>query len=133
MRTMGLDNGITIRKVKKEDIPYFVKYEDMSEYEKEPTFEIAYWRKCWGIRQAIADVLHSDAEYVDADIDREDIPALIEALVPFLGKDYWDENADSIWEYDEQVANTRKVLINLFWLYTYMADHDVEVHFYDSY
>lgn len=129
---MGLDNGIVIKKIKKEDIPSFIKYEEYYSG-SEPVFEIAYWRKCWGIRQVIANVLHSYGEYANESINREDIPALVEALVPFLGKDYWDRNADSIWEYEEQVANTRKILINLLWLYIFMENHDVKVEFYDSY
>lgn len=127
---MGLDSGITIRKINEKDIPDFIKYTKYSE-----EIEIAYWRKCWNIRNKILDVLNPENEdkYSFA-IDREDIPAITRVLKPFLAKDYWDNNNTSIWEYKDMIDNNIQVIINLIWLYIYMDDHDdIEIEFYDSY
>lgn len=130
---MGLDNGIIARKVNKKDIPTFVKdgYKDF----KEDAMEVAYWRKCWGIREAMASVGHPiDDNIYDFPIEREDIPAIVRELYKFLDKSYYEENADSIWEFDEIIDNLFQQIINLKWLEGYMEDHpDVEVEFYDSY
>lgn len=137
---MGLDNGIVMKKVKREDVlkfPAFVKYEMWDNMQHNAEFvdvEIAYWRKCWGIRQAVIDAFHLDEDDADFDIEAEDIPALSRALYPFLSKEYWDENSDSIWTFDEQIDKMIQILINLKWLQTYLAKYpDTEVKFYDSY
>lgn len=134
---MGLDNGIEIRNFKKDklnEIPNFIQYTKY--YNKDADvadIEIAYWRKCWGVRAAILDALHSDEEY-GIEIDREDIPKIIEALIPFFSKEYWNEEADSIWEFEEYFNNMLSIIINLKWLYSYMEDNpNLEVVFYDSY
>lgn len=133
---MGLDNGIIIREPEtiREDLekcPTF-KWDDIDGKEYQ---HIAYWRKCWGIRDAILSVLRKDhnscGEHV---IEYDDIRPIMRALKPFLGKDYWDENADSIWEFDEQVENMVDIYIRLAWLDDYMQKHkDLKVYFYDSY
>ena len=67
-------------------------------------------------------------------IEAEDVPALIRVLKPYLSREYWDEYADSIWEYDEQFENTYKVLLRLEWLKDYLKKNpDVKCYFYDSY
>ena len=130
---MGLDNGIIVKKVKIDEIDNYVQYEDYST-ENETEIEIAYWRKCWGIRQAILNALNSDVDNGNTIIHREDIPNIVDALTPFLDEDYWNKNSDSIWKYDEQIAdNLTHILLNLVWLATYMKDHDVVAWFYDSY
>ena len=134
---MGLDNGIEIKNFKKDklnEIPNFIQY---TKYCREDTdvadVEIAYWRKCWGIRAAILDVLNSNEEY-GIKIDREDIPKIIEVLIPFFSKEYWTKEANSIWEFEEYFNNMLSIMINLKWLYSYMEDNpNLEVVFYDSY
>lgn len=130
---MGLDNGIIARKVNKKDIPTFVK-DGYADY-KDDVMEVAYWRKCWGIREAMANVGHpEDLDIFDFKIEKEDIPAIVRELYRFLDKSYYEENADSIWEFDEIIDNLFQQIINLKWLEGYMEDHpDVEVEFYDSY
>ena len=52
----------------------------------------------------------------------------------YLDREYYDENADSIWEYDEYKENIQHSIINLVWLRVYMETHpDVTCYFYDSY
>ena len=130
---MGLDNGIIARKVNKKDIPTFVK-DGYTDY-KDVVMELAYLLKCWGIIVAMANVGHpEDLDVFDFKIEKEDIPAIVRELYKFLDKSYYEENANSIWEYDEIIDNLFQQIINLKWLEGYMEDHpDVEVEFYDSY
>ena len=129
---MGLDNGILIKRKSKglniSSIPNFVKFENLEGY-----IELAYWRKCWGIRNEIIKKLHMKDDEYERSLDREDIPAIIKILYKFLSKEYWDENADSIWEFEDQVDNIIQCIINLKWLYSYMENNDIEIIFYDSY
>ena len=119
---MGLDNGIIARKVNKKDIPTFVK-DGYADY-KDDVMEIAYWRKCWGIREAMANVGHPEnLDILDFKIEKEDIPAIVRELYKFLDKSYYEENADSIWELDEIIDNLFQQIINLKRLEGYMEDH----------
>jgi hypothetical protein len=137
---MGLDNGI-ILKLKENKVPEdFPSREslnsfDLEEVEKRGELEIAYWRKCWGIRAAIIDVLHmKDSEEWEHPVEVDDCPALRRALMKFLRPDYWEENADSIWEYDEYFEHMLDVIFNLKWLEKRLKDHPEETaFFYDSY
>lgn len=128
---MGLDNGIIIECPKEdfETTPYFEK-DDISKYIGN---ELAYWRKCYGVRRVIMAVLHGK-DGGETLIEAEDVPALIRALKPFLSRDYWDENSDSIWEYEDHFDNTYKVLLRLEWLKDYLKKNpNVKCYFYDSY
>ena len=107
--------------------------------------EVAYWRKCWGIRDAIVNKLHLPIESEDYKLNAkfengdyklnvEDIAAIIKILKPFFSEDYWNEYADSIWEFNEYFDNMLQIMINLKWLQMYMKiNPDIEVVFYDSY
>lgn len=129
---MGLDNGIRIRNMPKDyKIPSFVGHRSCYD---DTGIEIAYWRKCWGIRNDIMAKLHASDEDCEIHLDIEDIPAIERILIKYLSKEYWDDNADSIWEFEEQVENTISVLVNLYWLESFMKEHpEVEVYFYDSF
>ena len=99
---MGLDNGIRVKGIPEEDkkkIPYY--NESWGDFLEEGEIEPIYWRKCWGLRREVISVLHMSKDEFKKEIDPEDIPALIRALMPFLSRDCWDRDADSIWEYDE--------------------------------
>lgn len=136
---MGLDNGIIIKSEYLTDdqmdeiCPYYSSEDD---YHDEG-WCLAYWRKCWGIRGAILHVLDpqnkkSDQAYYP--IELEDIPAIIRALKPFLSKDYWEDKADSIWEYEEYFDNMYEILTRLEWLKQNWNNLQIkEVYFYDSY
>ena len=51
-----------------------------------------------------------------------------------MGKDKWEEDGDSIWEYEEYFDNMLNIMLNLKWLESYMAlNSNIEVEFYDSY
>lgn len=118
----------------KEDYEKRPYREGIEPYPDPEIIEPIYWRKCWGIRNKMIQLLHMDTEECEKEIDPEDIPAIIRVLKPFLSRDYWDENADSIWEYDEFFDTLYKQLVFLEWFKTYYAEHpELEVYFYDSY
>jgi len=135
---MGLDNGIIIKDADKikDDL---VKCPCFKWDETDETYgyqHIAYWRKCWGIRGAILKVLHVDDNSGGGDypIEHDDVPAILRAIKPFLKRSVWDEEADSIWEYDEILDEMIDIYIRLTWLADYMKSHkDLKVYFYDSY
>lgn len=97
--------------------------------------ELAYWRKCWGIRNEILWTLGVDCQGGgDYIVSREKLKEIIEVLKKFTNKEYWEDNADSIWEYDEFKDNQKQNIKQLRWIYRYMKWHpDVRLFFYDSY
>lgn len=127
---MGLDNGIILY-CSDEDYLKF-PYPDVRDLGDEYK-HVAYWRKCWNIRDDILKGLH----YKDGDsstIDLEDIPKIIRLLKPYLNENYWNENDDSIWSYEEMFDKTYETLINLEYLKKYLKDNpNVKCEFYDSY
>lgn len=67
-------------------------------------------------------------------VESEDILPIVKILMKYLNKEYYNDNADSIWEYEEAYDNIQRSIINLIWLKTYMEEHkDVTAYFYDSY
>lgn len=137
MIKMGLDNGIIMKRVPVEtlsDLPDFFKYDIYYNEDKTIDIDIAYWRKCWGIRDAFAEAMGTwGSQCVDFDFYRDDIPDLLDALQPFLEKDYWDACSQSIWEYDEMLETNQRIYQELEWLYDYLKDSpDVKMRFYDS-
>lgn len=130
---MGLNNGI-ILKVNPDTLSVNKLIKLDKTYGDNPNIEVCYWRKCWGIRNAIIEKLHFPTDCGEFKFDAEDIPAIIKILFSFYGKEEWEEEADSIWEWDEFKDNLRQQILNLTWLYDYMlANPDVDVIFYDSY
>lgn len=129
---MGLDNGFILKNINKADIPRFIRYDD--NYMKENEVELVYWRKCWGLRDAVLQVLHAGDEGGDYQVDAEDIPAILRSIYPFLSKEFWEANADSIWTFEEKIDSLTQDTLNLHWLHAYMEGHpEVECYFYDSY
>ena len=135
---MGLDNGIILKIEDKKlpaDFPTTPDSFDLKELEERGELEIAYWRKCWGIRAAIIEVLHmKDSEEWEHTVEADDVPAIRKALLKFLHPVYWEENADSIWEYDEYFEHMLDIMFNLKWLEKYLEEHPAAIaYFYDSY
>lgn len=137
---MGLDNGIFITNIKKEEIPPFVEYEESTwhtgyeESDIKYCIDIAYWRKCWGIRNEIVRRLHiGDNETYK--LDSEDITVIIRILKKFMSKESWDDNeASTIWEFEQQFDNMLSILVNLKWLESYKKSNPmIECWFYDSF
>lgn len=136
---MGLDNGIIL------EVPKYVKVENdfyFKELEKNEgnsndeftCYDIAYWRKCWGIRDVIITTFHFDKNGGHSDLEKEDLPKLIKVLSKFLLKDYFDENADSIWEYEDLFEDMLDVILKLKWLIGFLTQYPAcKLYFYDSF
>lgn len=132
---MGLDNGFCINHIDRKEIPSFVKLPFENTVNHDGSIDICYYRKCWGIRNDILSILHvTENNDSHTNVDAEDIPAIIKALEKYCSKEYWDANADSIWEFEEVFEFTLiQQIINLKWLYSYMLEHsEVTCYFYDS-
>ena len=128
---MGLDNGFICKNIKRDEIPSYVRLPWDC---RDEDVEIAYFRKCWGIRGEIIRLLHVEDDEYKILVEKEDIIPIVKILMKYLDREYYDENADSIWEYDEYKENTQHSIINLMWLRVYMETHpDVTCYFYDSY
>ena len=128
---MGLDNGFICKNIKCDEIPSYVRLPWDC---RDEDVEIAYFRKCWGIRGEIIRLLHVKDDEYKIPVEKEDIIPIVKILMKYLDREYYDENADSIWEYDEYKENIQHSIINLMWLRVYMEAHpDVTCYFYDSY
>lgn len=123
---MGLDNGIRLRR------------KDDKEVETPFGEELCYWRKCWGLRNAIVAKLHLNKEGGYSILQKEDIVAIARIIIHFIDKDIWEEEGDSIWDYEED--DMREKLINniiaiyraLDWLDNQADKEKYELQFYDS-
>lgn len=59
---------------------------------------------------------------------------IIKGLVQFMDKEYWEDNANSIWTYDEFKDHLAEDLVNFAFILGYMKQNpDVYLEFYDSY
>lgn len=129
-----MDNGFVVKNVHRANVPYWVKLPfdfDMSD----GGFDIAYFRKYWGFRGEILSKLHCTEENDSrTPVELEDILPIVKILMKYLDKEYYEENADSIWEFEDARENIQQSIINLMWLTMYMDGHpEVECYFYDSY
>ena len=97
-------------------------------------YDLCYWRKCWGIRNAIIRKFHFSDDGGEYKLDLEDIPVIIRILEGFCNSDTWENEGDSIWEYNDYIDNLITQIVNLKLFYKYWKNHpDLEVLFYDSY
>lgn len=136
---MGLDNSLLVSRPKRKR-PYCFSpilsrfercdYDGMSE----ETYEVFYFRKCWGIRGAILSILENQQGDITSQVLPREIPNLIAILKRFNNEKYWDEWANSIWDYDDIKKNLRRYIRNLYLLRILMFFHpDYELSFEDSY
>ena len=95
--------------------------------------EIAYWRKCWNVRDAIADAIGGIEGNGVTELSREEVLAIIKELKKFNKKN-WDNGGGSIWEWPEIKRKHRDCVRRLRRLARLMKRYpDIEVYFYDSY
>ena len=133
---MGLDNGIIARKSNNEKINNKLLALNTYTY-SEGDHEIAYWRKCWNVRGAIADVIGGIYDNGETPLAYEDIIAVIKQLKWFNKKnwsgDSWYDG--SIWEWDEIEKSHRDCIKRLQRLARLMKKYpgEIDVYFYDSY
>ena len=130
---MGLDNGIVIRGVTRKQLPLLMRYHNDKDYIANEV-EICYWRKCWGLRNAIIHTLFitEDPEKYEYKLTIKDVDFIRALLVNYLKHpEDWD---DSIWTFDEIKHSLYDYRWNLILLHFWMKRHpDKEVIFYDSY
>ena len=131
---MGLDNGIEIKR--RADLPTaaFAYFDEEWRAKHKCDLEVAYWRKCWNVRNIIFDVL-SIENFNDSQTTMtiEDVDAVITALCK-INKKNWLDRGSTIWEWKEFKNIQRRNIRNLRRLRRMMKKKpDVfEVYFYDS-
>ena len=140
MFIIGLDNGICVKSNKqtivRSDLPQGIEYPFDKDYDNE--VEIAYWRKCWGLRNDIMNTFGWLTTSPDKWKFEIDTPAqvinLIELIAKWLDRERWENESGSIWEYDYIKNILIENIINFALIYEYMTTHpDVYLEFYDSY
>lgn len=138
---MGLDNGFYVksnkRELTREDLPSGIIYPFDKDYGE--GIEIIYHRKDWGWRN---DIMRTfgwwNDSFTQCKFELESpgsVLTLIELTIEWLDKERWENEGNSIWDYEE---TARKHLItdisNLAIIYGWMLNNpDVYLEFYDSY
>lgn len=135
---MGLDNGICVkRNAETSEIPELRRFAESYDKEGKYDFEIAYWRKCWNIRNDILWILkHEHGEEYTYSITKESLNQVIKLLESYNSENFedsgtyiWDWDAPG-WPYSAQIAAD---IENLRQLRELMDKYDLKVYFYDSY
>ena len=141
---MGLDNGFWVksnrRQLCRKDLPSgliytFDEYSNVDETIKYKNIEIIYWRKNWGLRNAIIDYFDGENDSGIYEIDTpEQIDAIVGIIFQFLDRDVWDNEGESIWEFEHMKPTLHNNIVNLLLIKEWMKTHqDIYVEFYDSY
>lgn len=135
---MGLDNGFVVksgrREIYREDLPKDIIFPFPQDYGFAP--EIVYWRKNWGLRDAVLDYIEDkeseDGTYQIDTIDQ--ILGIVHIIFEFMDESTWNAYGESIWEYDEIKPTLKQNIINLILMIPFMQKNpDVYLEFYDSY
>ena len=136
---MGLDNGFYVksnkRQITREMLPAGIIYPFENDYDN--NVEIIYHRKDWGWRDSIMVAfgwMTAPENQWKFELTPSKVLRMIELTASWLDRERWENEGNSIWEYDE----IRKVLIrdisNLAIIYGFMLENpDVYLEFYDSY
>ena len=166
---MGLDNGVCVKMYFTNGfnpIPLvllhncersYLEYEEVEDENEIPCcdktrpllwLEMVYWRKWWGVRDAVIDNLHNKykgglgARIV---LDSEDIEMIIDQLEYYNNAKTWaEEEASPIWDYNEDGIQDQididicvlKELAKFMRSTEYrelLRSGAIEVYFYDSY
>lgn len=133
---MGLDNGVMLKVKKEQNYKKAYKlFEHNNVWDEHGEVEVAYWRKCWGVRNAILAAVPNGEDEYHYPVTSENIDAIIKAFRHFLNKRTWTEEADSIWEWDKYTRhNQAKNYVGLLRLRQWLKTHpEDEAYFYDSY
>ena len=130
---MGLDNGIYIKGYRKK--PFYVK-DDL--YDQSNQIDLAYWRKYWGLRNDIINIIYenyygNDSEVLLSENQIKKIRNLIMEIT-FSKKKYL-ESCGGYWDYNiYSVLRGIRQMINLTWAARQVRKNpEVEVFWYDSY
>ena len=97
--------------------------------------EIVYWRKNWGLRDAVKRVLGMGQEEYVYEIDTpRQILNIVEIIFHFKDKVAWKDEGRSIWTYSEIEPILQRDIINLTLMVPFIqANPDVYIEFYDSF
>ena len=137
---MGLDNGFYVksnkRKITRDILPDIITYPFEKDYDED--VEIVYFRKCWGIRNGVLDILSKRFSNTDEcffEIDEpEQVLNIIGLLSYFLDPNRWEDEGNSIWTFDEIRSQLIVSIINLAAIEVFMKENpDIYLEFYDSY
>lgn len=129
---MGLDNGIYIKGYKKK--PFYVK-DDF--YDQSNQIDLAYWRKYWGLRNDIINIIYenygNDSEVLLSENQIKKIRNLIMEIT--FSKKRYLESCGGYWDYNiYSVLRGIRQMINLTWAARQVRKNpEVEVFWYDSY
>ena len=135
---MGLDNGICVKRNEETSkIPELRRFREPYDKDCKYDFEIAYWRKCWNIRNDILWILkNGQGEEYTYSITKESLNQVIKLLESYNSENFedsgtciWDWDAPG-WPYSAQIAAD---IENLRRLRKLMDKYDLKVYFYDSY
>ena len=138
---MGLDNGFYVkskkRKITRDMLPDIINYPFEEDY-YDGNVEIVYFRKCWGIRNGVLDILGKRFASVDEylfEIDKpEQVLDIIGLFSYFLDPNRWEDEGNSIWSFEEIRAQLIVSIINFAAIEIFMKENpDVYLEFYDSY
>lgn len=115
-------------------LPSIIKYPFEKDYGD--NVEIVYWRKNWGLRYGVLDILGKrfEDEY-KYEIDKpETVESIIELIAIFLDPEKWENDGQSIWSADKARPGLIRDIINLAAIQIFMEENpDVYLEFYDSY
>lgn len=98
--------------------------------------EILYWRKNWGLRNIVVNTfpVEDDNSCYYLIETPQQVFELIRIITSFMNKEKWEEDGDSIWDYDEMLPILQQNIINLALAAAFMKNNpDVYLIFYDSY
>ena len=115
-------------------LPSIIKYPFDTDYGD--NVEIVYWRKNWGLRYGVLDILGKrfEDEY-KYEIDKPStVHQIIVLIAAFLDPERWENEGQSIWSADEIRDTLVQDIINLAAIEVFMIENpDVYLEFYDSY
>ena len=129
---MGLDNGICIKR-KSASKDALLQFDEEWRSRNNFDLEVAYWRKCWNVRDIILCALNvwEDNDSQTA-MTAEDVENVIKLLKELNEKNY-TKRGDCIWDWKEFRHIQRRNLRALRRLVKLMEKDDLlEVYFYDS-
>ena len=126
---MGLDNGVVLKTKIKHDIPSYFDWRNNPD-----ECDVCYWRKFWGFRDEVVLEFGQKEPCEDIPLDAERVGRLRCILEQYLDRSYYEDNGDSVWDYEEYLLHNISCLKNLEILQDFLEEHpDEECYFYDSY
>ena len=141
---MGLDNGFIVRGLTKEGKEFLQNRYSKENYDEDFCgYDFGYFRKFWGLRKEIINILppcpvdeegDPTGEYV---LTTDNIRDILQILKDNLNEDIYEQN-NCFWEYHVGIRTIANAIFMLTELlidieYEYIKETDVEIMFYDYY